>query len=261
MDGVSVGAVTGYTFNAITANHTIAATFDTGYLISASAGPGGTISPSGDIAVATGASQSFVITPGAGARVQDVRVDGVSVGPVTGYTFSSIAANHTIAATFEVLLSQRIDARSPGSAISCANPKVRIPVLLQLPAPSAIAGFSVGHRFATSLILALRDKGTKNLTIVANSLGDAGATRGQILAENNQVKKIVVAFSVRPGTPTARAEGNVWMRPPAAAGQQPGAPDVVIIGTGSEVPLCVSAREKLAAVASAIASARFPSFD
>ena len=67
----------------------------------------------------------------------------------------------------------------------------------------AIAGFSVGHRFATSLILALREKGTRNLTLVCNSLGDPGATRGQILAENKQVKKLIAAFSVRPGTPTA----------------------------------------------------------
>jgi 3-oxoacid CoA-transferase len=67
----------------------------------------------------------------------------------------------------------------------------------------AIAGFSVGHRFATSLILALREKGTRNLTLVCNSLGDPGATRGQILAENNQVRKLIAAFSVRPGTPTA----------------------------------------------------------
>jgi len=67
----------------------------------------------------------------------------------------------------------------------------------------AIAGFSVGHRFATSLILALREKGTKELCIVCNSLGDPGATRGQILAENKQVKKLIAAFSVRPGTPTA----------------------------------------------------------
>ena len=70
----------------------------------------------------------------------------------------------------------------------------------------AIAGFSVAHRFATSLILALRDKGTRNLTIVCNSLGDPGATRGQILAENGQVKKLIAAFSVRPGTPTASEE-------------------------------------------------------
>ena len=67
----------------------------------------------------------------------------------------------------------------------------------------AIAGFSVGHRFATSLILALRDKGTKNLCLVCNSLGDPGAQRGQILAENKQVKKLIAAFSVRPGTPTS----------------------------------------------------------
>ena len=70
----------------------------------------------------------------------------------------------------------------------------------------AIAGFGVAHRFANSLILALRDKGTRNLCLVCNSLGDPGATRGQILAENKQVKKLIAAFSVRPGTPTASEE-------------------------------------------------------
>ena len=61
-------------------------------------------------------------------------------------------------------------------------------------------------RFATSLILALRARGTRDLCLVCNSLGDAGATRGQILAENKQVKKLIAAFSVRPGTPTASEE-------------------------------------------------------
>src|SRR5687768_453885 len=70
----------------------------------------------------------------------------------------------------------------------------------------AVAGFSVAHGFANSLMVALRDKGTKNLTLVCNSLGDSGATRGQILAENKQLKKLVAAFSVRPGSPTASEE-------------------------------------------------------
>ena len=35
--------------------------------------------------------------------------------------------------------------------------------------------------------------------------------------------------SLRPGTPTARAEGNAWMRQPPAPGQQPGPPEVVMI--------------------------------
>ena len=70
----------------------------------------------------------------------------------------------------------------------------------------AIAGFGVSHRFATSLIVALRDKGTKNLTLVCNSLGEPGAIRGQILAENKQVKKLIAAFSIRAGMPTAAEE-------------------------------------------------------
>src|SRR3979409_1958693 len=85
---------------------------------------------------------------------------------------------------------------SPGEAVADVKDGATI----------AIAGFSVGHRFATSLILALREKGTKELTLVCNSLGDPGATRGQILAESKQVKKLVAAFSVRPGTPTASEE-------------------------------------------------------
>ncbi|HYC45712.1 MAG TPA: 3-oxoacid CoA-transferase [Burkholderiales bacterium] len=70
----------------------------------------------------------------------------------------------------------------------------------------AIAGFSVNHGFATNLLVALRDRGVKDLTLVCNSLGDPHATRGQILAENNQVKKLVAAFSIRAGTPTAAEE-------------------------------------------------------
>src|SRR3982751_2929916 len=35
--------------------------------------------------------------------------------------------------------------------------------------------------------------------------------------------------SLRPGRPTARSEGNVWMRPAATAGQQPGPPDIVLL--------------------------------
>ena len=70
----------------------------------------------------------------------------------------------------------------------------------------AIPGFGVDHGFASSLISALRDKGVADLTIVCNSLGDPGAIRGQILAESRQIKKLVAAFSVRPGAATASAE-------------------------------------------------------
>ena len=68
--------------------------------LTASAGSGGAISPSGTFFQSQGASQTFTITPSGGYRTANVLVDGTSVGAVSSYTFSNIAANHTISATF-----------------------------------------------------------------------------------------------------------------------------------------------------------------
>jgi hypothetical protein len=104
VDGSSVGAVASYTFSNVQANHTIGATFTTGttktFVITASAGSNGSISPSGSVNVNQGASQSFSITPSSGYAVASVTVDGSSAGAVASYTFSNVQANHTISATF-----------------------------------------------------------------------------------------------------------------------------------------------------------------
>ena len=68
--------------------------------VTASAGSGGSISPSGSVSVAYGGSQTFTITPNPGYRVRDVLVDGVSVGAVKSYTFSNVQVAHTIEAFF-----------------------------------------------------------------------------------------------------------------------------------------------------------------
>jgi predicted CxxxxCH...CXXCH cytochrome family protein len=71
------------------------------YTINASVGGGGgSISPSGAISVTVGNNQSFTITPTSGYEINDVLVDGSSVGPQTFYTFLGVTANHTISATF-----------------------------------------------------------------------------------------------------------------------------------------------------------------
>ncbi len=62
--------------------------------------PGGTISPSGAIGVENGGTRSFAINPSKGYEIFDVRVDGISVGPVTSYTFEDVKADHTIVAWF-----------------------------------------------------------------------------------------------------------------------------------------------------------------
>ncbi len=70
------------------------------FTITASAGSGGSISPSGSIGVNQGASQSFTITPNSGFNVSSVTVDGANQGAMTSYTFSNVQSNHTISATF-----------------------------------------------------------------------------------------------------------------------------------------------------------------
>ncbi len=68
--------------------------------ITASAGAGGSISPSGQVSVQQGVGQAFTVTPNTGYTIADVKVDGVSKGPITSYAFSNVQANHTISATF-----------------------------------------------------------------------------------------------------------------------------------------------------------------
>jgi len=71
------------------------------YTITASAGPNGSISPSGSVTVNQGSNKSFTITPDTGYSINDVLVDGSSVGAVSSYTFTNITQNHTISATFK----------------------------------------------------------------------------------------------------------------------------------------------------------------
>jgi len=68
--------------------------------ITASAGPNGSISPSGDQIVNQGSDKSFTITPDTGYQIDDVLVDGSSVGAVSSYTFNNVTEDHTIFATF-----------------------------------------------------------------------------------------------------------------------------------------------------------------
>ena len=70
------------------------------YTINASAGSGGTISPSGTVSVKAGASQTFTIRPDRTYRISSVTVDGRWVGAVSTYTFTNVNARHTIRATF-----------------------------------------------------------------------------------------------------------------------------------------------------------------
>lgn len=70
------------------------------YIITASAGDGGTVSPDGAVSVAEGGSQTFTFTPNANYSIASVKVDEVSQGAVSSYTFDNVTAHHTISVVF-----------------------------------------------------------------------------------------------------------------------------------------------------------------
>ena len=72
------------------------------FVVSPSAGVGGSISPSSPQSVNYGGSQAFSISANAGYHIVSVLVDGSSVGAVSSYTFTNVQASHTIAASFAI---------------------------------------------------------------------------------------------------------------------------------------------------------------
>ena len=70
------------------------------YTIKATAGTGGSISPSGSVSVREGRDQTFAITPDKGYAVSNVKIDGKSVGAVKSYTFENVSRTHTIEVIF-----------------------------------------------------------------------------------------------------------------------------------------------------------------
>ena len=70
------------------------------YTIKATAGTGGSISPSGSVSVREGRDQTFTITPDKSYAVSNVKIDGKSIGAVKSYTFENVRRTHTIEVIF-----------------------------------------------------------------------------------------------------------------------------------------------------------------
>lgn len=115
VDGVSVGAVSTYTFENVTSDHTLAAVFAINtYTLTATAGAGGSITPEGVVTVNYGENQTFTITPDAGYDIAEVLVDDLPVAELETFTeldgdtvitkatltFTNVAANHAVVASF-----------------------------------------------------------------------------------------------------------------------------------------------------------------
>ncbi|MBN1123716.1 MAG: InlB B-repeat-containing protein [Sedimentisphaerales bacterium] len=70
------------------------------YQITASAGTGGSISPSGTVTVVESTSQTFTIQSDTGYYLSGVTVDSINVGTMETYLFNNVTEDHTIAVSF-----------------------------------------------------------------------------------------------------------------------------------------------------------------
>jgi hypothetical protein len=106
VDGEEAGNENPYTFSDVNDNHTLTAVFETipDFTIDATAGANGTIAPNGQTFVSCGSLVTYTITANAGFQIEDVVVDGVSVGAVATYSFNEVIANHTIEVSFEEII-------------------------------------------------------------------------------------------------------------------------------------------------------------
>ena len=80
-------------------------------------GANGSISPTGVSYVAKGGNLSYGVTPAAGYSIDQVQVDGQSVGAVSTYNFSAITSgSHTIGATFKPIATNLAITKIQGSS-------------------------------------------------------------------------------------------------------------------------------------------------
>lgn len=119
MDGLSTNLTDRYEFLNIQANHTIHVyTKVKEYTVKSSAGTGGTINPLGNSIVKYKSDLGFNISVEPGYEIDDVLVDGLSVGKINKYTFLSIVDNHTIHVNFK----KKAVPVNPGCPYTPVNP-------------------------------------------------------------------------------------------------------------------------------------------
>lgn len=94
------------------------------YTITPTSGPHGSVTPATPQVVSAGSNLTFTMAPDAGYHVQDVLVDGLSVGAVGSFEFASVVADHTIAASFAQDLPPKPTVTNPNTGGSFGTPRV-----------------------------------------------------------------------------------------------------------------------------------------
>ncbi len=140
------------------------------FTVTAAAGQGGTISPSGAVEVVTGHSQVFTVAADEGYEVETVTVDGAAAQLAADgtYTFENVTANHTIEVTFKRVDDGQGGNQKPGGPGSSTDPgnkndqsdgsagRDKIPATGDATTPTLIAGCAAAGVVAGAIAVRAR---------------------------------------------------------------------------------------------------------
>ena len=171
------------------------------YTITATAGGGGSISPSGTVSVNYGGSQSFTITPNADYTIGSVVVDGVSAGAVTSYSFTNVTGNHSITVNFTAVQQNSLNVTKAGTGSGVIT--------------SSPAGISCGadcsevYTAGTVVTLTATPDGNSSFAGWSGACTGSGACTVTMAAAKN----VAAAFTIKSYTITATAGGGGSISP------------------------------------------------
>ena len=103
VNGIKVDSISSYTFDSVKSNQIISVKFKVQtFMVTSSAGNGGSIAPQGISTLNYGSKPSYIITPNTGFILDTLFVNGLKVDSITSYTFDSVKSNQTISVKFKV---------------------------------------------------------------------------------------------------------------------------------------------------------------
>lgn len=126
-EGNSASGLTGYDFyETPDSDQTIVDTTNMTippFTVTTSVSSGGSVSPSGTVAVPYEGSQTFTFTPSSGHQVTNVTVDGTALTGTlpASYTFTNITESQTLAVTFSAIVPYSLSVTNSGTGFGMIN--------------------------------------------------------------------------------------------------------------------------------------------
>ena len=189
IDNISYGPISAYTLTMVQhQGHTVSAEFDFPR-IQASAGPNGHIQPEGIFQLNAGENQRFTITPANGYDIQDVFIDGISVGPKESIALTNVQKNHTIEAIFKARNSVDINISFDNSIIKVQNSD-NIPITLT----SDQSPYTLSVNQSDNLLLTIQPENTHYISEILINESPHIINETILLANIQETQDIQISF-------------------------------------------------------------------